>query len=134
MALTTALAAAAVGDAELSLLLCDDETIAGLHEQYLGLPGPTDVLSFPQHTLQPGQLPPDGLLGDVVVSVDTAARQAAPFADWSLADELLLLAIHGLLHLCGYDDQSAADRQVMQAREDALLTAAGRRPAPREVP
>jgi len=119
---------------DLSVVLCDDATIAELNEQYLGHPGPTDVISFPQHTLLPGQRPPDSLLGDIVVSVDTAARQAAEFPDWSLSDELALLVIHGLLHLCGWDDRQPEQRKAMQAREDHVLQAVGRSKAPREQP
>jgi probable rRNA maturation factor len=119
---------------DLSVVLCDDATIAELNEQYLGHPGPTDVISFPQHALLPGQRPPDSLLGDIVVSVETATRQAAEFADWSLADELALLVIHGLLHLCGWDDLQPQQRKAMQAREDHVLQAVGRRAAPREQP
>ena len=128
----TALTAQLGSHAELSLLLCDDATIAELNQQYLGHPGPTDVISFPQHELSPGDSPPDGLLGDVAISIDTAARQAAEFEGWALDDELVLLAIHGLLHCCGYDDQTPQQRKEMQAAEDMLLQAAGRPKAPRD--
>lgn len=118
---------------DLSVLLCDDATIAELNAQYLSHVGPTDVISFPQHHLAPGERPPDGLLGDIAISLDTAARQAAGFDGWSLPDELALLAIHGLLHLCGWDDMSPGERKKMQAREDELLQAVGRPKAPREA-
>jgi probable rRNA maturation factor len=131
-ALDTAIVTALGQDAEVSVLLCDDAAIAELNQQYLGHAGPTDVISFPQHLLAPGETPPDGLLGDIAISVDTAARQAAGFDGWELADELTLLGIHGLLHLCGYDDQIPAERKVMQEAEDKLLQAAGRPKAPRD--
>ncbi len=132
--LAAAMVAELGAECDLSVLLCDDQTIAELNEHYLGHPGPTDVISFPQHCLAPGARPPDGLLGDIADSLDTAARQAAGFAGWSLSDELALLAIHGLLHLCGWDDLHPADRKAMQAREDHLLQATGRPKAPREQP
>ncbi|NUP98554.1 MAG: rRNA maturation RNase YbeY [Armatimonadetes bacterium] len=122
-------------EVETSLVLCDDTAIAELNEAYLQHQGPTDVISFPQLELTPGVpalLPPGTLLGDVVISVDTAARQAEPYPDWELNDELALLLVHGLLHLCGYDDQTAVERARMQTREDDLLRACGLGPVPRD--
>lgn len=122
-------------DVEVSLLLVDDETIAALNLEWLGHEGPTDVISFPQWELVPGErnaaLPAGALLGDIVISVDTAAAQAAEFEGWTQAHEVALLCVHGLLHLCGYDDQTPAARAAMQAREDQVLTAVGLPPAPR---
>ncbi len=121
-------------EVEVSVLLCDDAAIAELNQRYLGHDGPTDVLSFPQHELAPGQaaLSDGDLLGDVAISVETAARQAAEFADWSLDDELALLVVHGLLHLCGWDDLDEAARGAMQRREDELLALAGIGRPPRD--
>lgn len=122
---------------EVSLVLCDDATIAELNWKYLAHEGPTDVISFPQHDLTPGT--PHSLgeadpFGDIVISVETAARQAAEFAGWEPTDEIALLLVHGLLHLCGYDDQDPTAQQAMRAREDELLAAAGLGPVPRDEP
>lgn len=132
-ALAEAAALAELGAAvELSLVLTGDEGIAALHEEWLGVEGPTDVISFPQLALRPGDAVPEGaLLGDVVISVETAARQAAGYPGWSVADEVALLAVHGLLHLCGYDDRAEPAWAAMRRREDELLAAAGIGPAPR---
>lgn len=120
-------------EVETSVVVCDDPEIAALHQQYLGEPGPTDVISFPQLDLYPGGPAPaaGALLGDVVISIDTAARQAAELAGWSLDRELALLLVHGILHLCGYNDLTAADRETMRRLEDELLGACGLPPAPR---
>ncbi len=122
-------------EAEVSVVVTDDAGIAQINEQYLAHEGPTDVISFPQYDLTPGAptgLPPQALLGDVVISAETAASQAAEYAGWTAGDEVCLLLVHGLLHLCGYDDQTAADRLVMQQREDHYLRALGRPAVPRE--
>ena len=118
-----------------SVVFCGDEEMAQLNAQWLNHEGPTDVLSFPQFELKPGDrvegLVDGALLGDVVISIDTAAEQAADFAEWSTADEVALLFVHGLLHLCGYDDLDDGARTTMRVREDEVLTAAGRKAAPR---
>lgn len=118
---------------QVSLLLCDDATIAQLNERYLGHLGPTDVLSFP--LLEPRAeavgWPDDVPFGEIVISVETAARQAAEFAGWDLEREVCLLLVHGLLHLCGWSDAGEAERKAMAAREDEHLKAAGLGPAPR---
>jgi len=87
---------------EVSILLVDDTTIEDLNTRYRGKHKPTDVLSFPQEQ----EIPIPGmprLLGDIVISLDTAVKQAAR-AGHSIDDEVAQLAIHGLLHLLGYDD------------------------------
>ncbi len=98
---------------ELGLWICRDEEIAELHERYQGIPGPTDVLSFPGD-------PP--YLGDIAVSADTAAAQAREVGH-SANREIAYLALHGLLHLLGYDDLDEASRARMLARQDELLQA-----------
>ena len=100
---------------ELSILLTDDVAIAGLHERWMGIKGPTDVLSFSQDSAD-AECGPGALLGDVVVSLDTAARQAAEHCH-SVAVEALLLGVHGTLHLLGYNDLTDADRLVMRRKE-----------------
>ena len=104
------------GDPEISLVLCDNLFIRSLNAQYRGQDKPTDVLSFAQDD--------PNLLGDIVISLPTAARQAEA-AGWSLADEVALLAVHGLLHLLGYDDETEAGAWEMQAKTEAALRDAG---------
>lgn len=110
------------GDGELSILLTDDDVIARLNREYLGRSGPTNVLSFAS-----GDNPPIGLdiLGDVVISCDTAARQAVD-RGVSLTDEVTILLVHGLLHLLGHihDAREGAgdeDRMLMESEEVRLL-------------
>jgi probable rRNA maturation factor len=104
LAVKTTLASEGVNDraVEVSIALVDDASVHGLNKQYRGKDAPTDVLSFPmeQDIAVPGA---PRLLGDVVISMDTAQRQAKA-AGRSLDEELCHLAIHGVLHLLGYDD------------------------------
>lgn len=114
----------AVGEpsAGLSLSLVSDDAIRSLNRSYRGKDAPTDVLSFP---LDDGGTPSDTrerLLGDVVISVETARRQAAQY-DASLQRELYRLLIHGLLHLKGHDHELAAERRIMQREERRLADA-----------
>lgn len=102
--------------AELSVLLCDDEFIRGLNAQWRQKDTPTDVLSFPMGD--------DDVLGDVVISLDTAARQAAERGH-DLHTELRVLLVHGLLHLCGHDHEAPGEDAEMAAEEDRLLVALG---------
>ena len=112
------LEALGLADAELSLSLADDPTMAELNARYRGRSEPTDVLSFSlvegEHAEHRGTL-----LGDVVVDLEVAARQAAELGH-SLDEELLRLLIHGTLHLLGYDHQEARETQIMEAREREL--------------
>ncbi len=103
-------------DAEISILLCDDARIRELNARHRGLDKPTDVLSFPMDDPQ--------ILGDIVISLPTARRQAQA-AGWPPESELILLAVHGLLHLLGHDDETAAGAQEMQQRTQAILTECG---------
>jgi rRNA maturation RNase YbeY len=113
-------------DAELSLLLVSDRTIRTLNRRWRGRDRPTDVLSFAQQEGAGGA--PEGLLGDVVISVDTAARQAAARRA-SLGREGERLLIHGVLHLLGYDhERSPAEARRMRRRERALQRWLERRP------
>jgi probable rRNA maturation factor len=111
--------------AEVSILLTDDATIHELNRQYRGYDKPTDVLSFAQRDGLPGVPSPPTLrdqptaLGDVVISVDTAARQAQA-QGVPLEQELALLTVHGLLHLLGYEDETDAGAERMREREQAI--------------
>jgi len=102
---------------ELSVLLTDDPGIQELNARWRGVDQPTDVLAFP---LEEG-----ACLGDVVISMDTAAERV-DHPDWYLEDELLFLLLHGVLHLLGYDHIETDERAQMEAQEQALWTALGR--------
>jgi probable rRNA maturation factor len=105
--------------AELSVLLCDDAFIQPLNAQWRGQDVPTDVLSFPQ-----GEGPGPDLLGDVVISVESAERQALE-QEHTLQVELEVLLVHGLCHLLGYDHVDPGDARNMRIEEDRLLAALG---------
>lgn len=105
----------------LSVAVVGDPEMAELHERFLGVRGPTDVLAFPLAPEGAGGPPPSEIvIGEVVVSADTAAREAARRST-SLEKELALYAIHGTLHLVGYDDRTAADRRRMRRGERKYL-------------
>jgi probable rRNA maturation factor len=112
------LAAEGVAAAEISVALVGDEEIASLNQDYLQHEGPTDVISFALH--DDGDPP----LGDIYVGVDQAARQAAEFGA-TPAEEVLRLAIHGTLHVLGYDHPVDAGRtdSEMFTRQEELLRA-----------
>ena len=110
---------AGIEDAQISVAVVDDATIASLHEQFLGDPEPTDVLSF----MLDGS---DGRLeGEIVVSADTA-RAAAPRFKATAEEELVRYVIHGTLHLVGYDDGTPRKRAIMRKHERKYLTQYGR--------
>jgi probable rRNA maturation factor len=104
-------------EAELSVVLCDDDFIAGLNQAYRAKSGATDVLSFAMAEGEDGDFAGE-TLGDVVISIDTAARQALELGH-SLLDEVTSLLVHGVLHLLGYDHIKPEDSRKMfaQARE-----------------
>lgn len=108
-------------DAELSILLCDDATIRALNRQYRNNDKATDVLAFPMQE-GPGPQANPGLLGDVVISLPTARRQAAEH-DRPIVQEVTFLLAHGLLHLLGYDHSNKRDEREMTARTEDLLAA-----------
>ncbi len=120
--------------ADLCLKLVDEAAMEVLHVQWMDLPGPTDVMSFPMDELRPGrdgQEPEEGVLGDIVLCPTVAARQAAE-AGHATEEELLLLTTHGILHLLGYDHaEPAEEREMFELQRTLLLTfLAGRnRPA-----
>ena len=111
------LRALAVKD-ELSIALVGDEEMRVLNARYRKLDRPTDVLAFAQRE---GEGDGTNLLGDVVISVDTASRQAAEHGV-ELHDELRLLLAHGILHLLGYDhERSASEARRMFAKQRRLI-------------
>ena len=109
---------------ELSIVLCDDTFIHQLNREHRGVDAPTDVLSF---AMREGDvaIEDDPVLGDLVVSVDTARRQADELGH-SLEDELRVLLVHGFLHLLGYDHElSEEDATEMHEAEVKLLRRLG---------
>jgi probable rRNA maturation factor len=109
-------------DAELSVVIGDDEWIQDLNRKYLKRDRPTDVMAFPQDAGPPGSSP---LLGDVAISAETAARQAAELGH-SFREELELLLAHGILHLTGWTDETPARRRRMMERATEILARARR--------
>jgi probable rRNA maturation factor len=110
---------------ELSIVCIDPDRIAELHVQWLDLPGPTDVLSFPMDELRPGapgEPRPVGMLGDVVLCPAVAAEQAAA-AGHSTEHELRILLTHGILHLLGYDHAEPQEETAMFALQRELVSA-----------
>jgi probable rRNA maturation factor len=113
--------------AEISIALMDDAGIAALNESYLGHPGPTDVLTFDLREGADGLLIPEDqrdIEGEIVISVQTARRRAAELGHPPAA-ELALYAVHGTLHLLGYDDDDEERAARMHEREDDLLQELG---------
>jgi probable rRNA maturation factor len=112
--------------AEVSVLLTDDAAVHAMNRDYRGKDKPTDVLSFAQsEQLGDAPAPPvipgmSEMLGDVVISVDTAVRQAATH-NIALEQELALLAVHGVLHLIGYEDETEAGAEQMRVKEREIL-------------
>ncbi|MGB6163039.1 MAG: rRNA maturation RNase YbeY [Pseudonocardiaceae bacterium] len=116
--------------AELSVLMVTSAVMTDLHERWMDLPGPTDVMAFPMDGADEGGLlaggkpdSPSGgpaLLGDIVLCPDVAKQQAAA-AGHSVLDELHLLTVHGVLHLLGYDHAEPAEEREMFALQDRIL-------------
>ncbi len=128
--LARAMAAAGAADSDLALSLVDDDEIRLLNRDYRHKDKPTDVLSF---SLREGEAAlPGAPLGDVVISVETASRQARAAAR-PLEAELLHLAVHGLAHLLGYDHATKREERVMFAFESALRSRATARGSIKEV-
>ena len=131
-AIEATLAAEGVEDpAAVDILLTDDETIHAINREHRAVDRPTDVLSFPMNELTPGDFDPDAcewdyereclLLGDMVISMERCAAQAAEFGH-SFEHEVMYLAVHSTLHLLGYDhvDEGEMKRQ-MRAREKEIM-------------
>lgn len=101
--------------ATLSVVLVDESAMAALHERWLDEEGPTDVMSFPMDELRPGVeggASVEGVLGDVVICPQVAARQAEQVGH-SERDEIGVLLTHGILHLLGYDHEVLEDERLM---------------------
>ena len=134
-----------ITDSEISLAIVSDKAIAVLHEKWLGISGPTDVLSFnlssPKHAQSSGdgkqQASGNGkqqeIHGEIIASAETASREAHVYS-WSPEYELLYYLIHGLLHLIGYDDQTPSARISIRRKERAVMRAIGLPTPPRRRP
>lgn len=110
---------------EVDITIVDDEEIHTLNRDYRNVDRPTDVLSF---ALDEGEEeepmlldgPEEHLLGDIIISAETAQRQGEEFGH-GLEREIVYLAVHGLLHLLGYDHMTDEDKKVMRAKEEEAL-------------
>ena len=124
----TAVLAFEKASGDITLLVTDDATISDLNRRFLGVEGPTDVLSFPaqDEVGSPFTLPPDfePYLGDIVIAFPYTAHQAEELGR-RVDDEMELLAVHGALHLLGYDHDDPAAEAAMWARQDAILRTLG---------
>lgn len=119
--LSQALAAAAAAEGvggTVSVMLGDDVSIAALNQQFRGKAGATNVLSFPPASAQ------EGFLGDIALAAETIAVEAE-FQAKRFEDHAAHLAVHGFLHLLGYDHVEPADAEAMEARERSILAAIG---------
>lgn len=111
--------------AELSILLVDEPTMEDYHVRFMGLPGPTDVLSFPMDELRAprdDEDPPAGVLGDIVLCPSVTERQAAETGR-TPAGEADYLLVHGILHLLGHDHAEPDEKKVMFDLNDRLISA-----------
>ena len=112
---------------EVSIVLVDDEYICELNRQYRDKDVPTDVLSFALNEGDEPAIiddPAAMLLGDIVISLETAARQAEEFGH-GLERELAYLTLHGMLHLLGYDHETEEERVEMRNEEEYILSQLG---------
>lgn len=108
-------------DCELSISLVDESEMSALHIQWMDEEGPTDVLSFPMDEIRPkSRAQGPGMLGDVILCPDFAAKQALE-AGHSLQEELELLTVHGILHLLGFDHREAQEKSEMFSLQDSYL-------------
>lgn len=109
---------------DLTIMFVDPDPIAQLHMRWMNLEGPTDVMSFPMDELRPGDggTEMEGVLGDIVLCPWVAAQQALA-AGHSTMEEMMLLTIHGILHLLGYDHVTPEqERQMFGLQRQLLLT------------
>jgi len=124
-----------VKEAEISIAILDNEEIWGLNRQFLDHDYPTDVLSFlleenSDGSSVSGDIPLGAgkqISGEVIVSAEMA-KETSPEYGWSPIEELYLYTVHGLLHLCGYDDHNDDDRQTMRSQERHVLSLCGIQP------
>lgn len=127
-----------IDQVEIVVMGCDDDRIASLNDHFRGKPAPTNVLSWPSADPVPrapgmAPAPPGGPeLGDIAISYDTCAREAAAQGK-PMADHVTHLLIHAILHLAGYDHEIDADAETMEDAERSILARLGI-PDPYEAP
>ncbi|MBR0134627.1 MAG: rRNA maturation RNase YbeY [Clostridia bacterium] len=128
--------AAALGyegaEGEICIELTNDAVIHRLNRDFRNTDRPTDVLSFPSAEGEELIAAPDGHLGDIMISVETAERQAEELGH-SPEREIMFLAIHGTLHVLGYDHMTPEDEEIMTARQRAILNSIETAQCPREI-
>ena len=106
-------------DSDLSITLVDEDEITKLHVQWMDLPGPTDVLSFPMDEMKPFSASKGpGIIGDIVICPQFAAKQAVSH---SAEEEISLLTVHGVLHLLGFDHAEEEEHKVMFGLREKTL-------------
>ena len=116
---------------EVTVLLVNEQEMAGYNKRFLERDGPTDVLAFPLEDLLPGVVPdhdphgPPIMLGDVIIAPAYVERQAADF-EVEFGDEMALMLTHGVLHLLGYDHEIDEEAERMEQRERELLAKVGK--------
>lgn len=128
-----------VSSAVLSISIVDNSTIHRINREHLAHDYPTDVISFQldwtcdeadlndRLRLASGRSTNAAIEGEIVASVEYA-REMAPRCGWSTEDELTLYVVHGMLHICGYDDLSVSEKKLMRAREREILKQLGKEP------
>lgn len=109
---------------DVSVIVIDDETMHAMNRDYRNVDRTTDVLSFPAWEGEELPAIPDDFLGDIAISLPTAERQAQEYGH-SLVRELAFLAVHGALHLMGYDHMCETDEKVMREHQQKILTGMG---------
>ncbi|MDJ0331082.1 MULTISPECIES: rRNA maturation RNase YbeY [Planococcus] len=119
----------AVGESEVSVTFVTDEMIRDINREYRGKDQPTDVISFAMEELGEGETAIIGsseprMLGDIIISLDRTKKQATDYGH-SFERELGFLAVHGFLHLLGYDHLTEEDEKKMFSRQDAILLSLG---------
>jgi len=102
-------------DTELSVSIVGDRTIRGINREYLARDRPTNVISFPLQEGECAGITPHAL-GDVVISADTAAREAAE-GGMETFERLIFLLLHGILHLCGYDHERSGEAEALRMKK-----------------
>ena len=114
-------------EAEVSLMLVDDQRIHALNLEYRGVDRPTDVLSFAlqeESDEEPDSELEDDMLGDIVISAERAREQAGEYGH-SFEREIVYLAVHGTLHLLGFDHEEEKDKEEMRSKEEAVMALLG---------
>ena len=117
---------------EVYVTICDDESIREINKEYRNIDKSTDVLSFPMFSYSEPEVPNeemlegDNTLGDIIISLETATRQAEEYGH-SVAREVSFLTVHSMLHLLGYDHIEEEDRVIMREREEYFLDKTGQR-------